>query len=255
MRAFQDTPVDNSNPRVLYSGGPLLDSGTPEMSQAFGVVDLTQDNPLTVQGRTDGHASSAKAELMGLLAAVLSAPPEQDIVVKLDNQSVVEQYNRLVKNRRYTFTEEAIQEYICEYLGGALAGYGISARRGRGGKRVKRVISDIDDVEWTSALAYVHDRHAVFTFYSTSKNSHQWIHHIKKLHGILPTLNSMQARKPNLYPTCVCRRCELEKEDNDHVWKCPLAAETTTEIWKEAMGKINEWGVQATNSYNAARKR
>ncbi|KAG9061020.1 hypothetical protein KI688_007649 [Linnemannia hyalina] len=62
-------------------------------------------------------------------------------------------------------------------------------------------------------------------------------------------------RKPNLYPTCVCRRCELEKEDNDHVWKCPLAAETTTEIWKEAMGKINEWGVQATNSYNAARKR
>ncbi|KAG9061402.1 hypothetical protein KI688_007388 [Linnemannia hyalina] len=65
----------------------------------------------------------------------------------------------------------------------------------------------------------------------------------------------MQARKPNLYPTCVCRRCELEKEDNDHVWKCPLAAETTTEIWKEAMGKINEWGVQATNSYNAARKR
>ncbi|KAG9072687.1 hypothetical protein KI688_000461 [Linnemannia hyalina] len=72
---------------------------------------------------------------------------------------------------------------------------------------------------------------------------------------MLPTLNSMQARKPNLYPTCVCRRCELEKEDNDHVWKCPLAAETTTEIWKEAMGKINEWGVQATNSYNAARKR
>ncbi|KAG9066352.1 hypothetical protein KI688_001576 [Linnemannia hyalina] len=64
-----------------------------------------------------------------------------------------------------------------------------------------------------------------------------------------------KARKPNLYPTCVCRRCELEKEDNDHVWKCPSAAETTTEIWKEAMGKINEWGVQATNSYNAARKR
>ncbi|KAF9122102.1 hypothetical protein BGX30_002208, partial [Mortierella sp. GBA39] len=102
MRAFQDTPVDNSTPRVLYSGGSLLDSGTPEVSQAYGVVDLTQDNPLTVQGRTDGHASSAKAELMGLLAAVLSAPPEQDIVVKLDNQSVVEQYSRLVKNRRDT---------------------------------------------------------------------------------------------------------------------------------------------------------
>ncbi|KAH7039283.1 hypothetical protein BKA57DRAFT_509244 [Linnemannia elongata] len=31
--------------------------------------------------------------------------------------------------------------------------------------------------------------------------------------------------------------------------------ETTTTIWKEAMGKIDEWGVQATNNYNAARKR
>ncbi|KAG9062936.1 hypothetical protein KI688_004534 [Linnemannia hyalina] len=122
-------------------------------------------------------------------------------------------------------------------------------------RRVKRAIPDIDDVEWNSTLAYVHDRHAVFTFYSNSKDSHQRTHHIKKLHGMLPTLNSMQARKPNLYPTCVCQRCELEKEDNDHVWKCPSAAETTTEIWKEAMGKINEWGVQATNSYNAARKR
>ncbi|KAG9061431.1 hypothetical protein KI688_007418 [Linnemannia hyalina] len=122
-------------------------------------------------------------------------------------------------------------------------------------RRVKRAIPDIEDVEWNSTLAYVHDRHAVFTFYSNSKDSHQRTHHIKKLHGMLPTLNSMQARKPNLYPTCVCRRCELEKEDNDHVWKCPSAAETTTEIWKEAMGKINEWGVQATNSYNAARKR
>ncbi|KAK5828747.1 putative phosphatase regulatory subunit-domain-containing protein [Linnemannia elongata] len=34
-----------------------------------------------------------------------------------------------------------------------------------------------------------------------------------------------------------------------------IRAETTTTIWKEAMGKIDEWGVQATNSYNAARNR
>ncbi|KAG9061442.1 hypothetical protein KI688_007433 [Linnemannia hyalina] len=328
MRVVQDTHVDNSTPRVLYSDGSLLNSGTLEVSQAFGVVDLTQDNPLTVQGRTDGHASSAKAELMGLLAAVLSAPPEQDIVVKLDNQYVVEQYSRLVKNRRDTLprkrfrsTYAGIWAVLCQVVesrpggvevvwikghsnihGNELADQAakVAAQSGSvpwmvdltqqtdittfahcyGGiveidlrqllkqqstirhhqawtsqRRVKRAIPDIDDVEWNSTLAYVHDRHAVFTFYSNSKDSHQRTHHIKKLHGMLPTLNSMQARKPNLYPTCVCRRCELEKEDNDHVWKCPSAAETTTEIWKEAMGKINEWGVQATNSYNAARKR
>ncbi|KAG0356181.1 hypothetical protein BGX24_006465, partial [Mortierella sp. AD032] len=95
MRAIQDTPIDNSTPRVLYSDGSLLNSGTMEVSQAFGVVDLSQDTPLTMQGRTDGHASSAKAELMGLLIAVLSAPPEQDIVVKLDNESVVERFESL----------------------------------------------------------------------------------------------------------------------------------------------------------------
>jgi ribonuclease HI len=328
MRVVQDTHVDNSTPRVLYSDGSLLNSGTLEVSQAFGVVDLTQDNPLTVQGRTDGHASSAKAELMGLLAAVLSAPPEQDIVVKLDNQSVVEQYSRLVKNRRDTLPRKRFRSTYAgiwavlwqavesrpggvevvwikghsNIHGNELADQAakVAAQSGSvpwmvdltqqtdittfahcyGGiveidlrqllkqqstirhhqawtsqRRVKRAIPDIDDVEWNSTLAYVHDRHAVFTFYSNSKDSHQRTHHIKKLHGMLPTLNSMQARKPNLYPTCVCRRCELEKEDNDHVWKCPSAAETTTEIWKEAMGKINEWGVQATNSYNAARKR
>ncbi|KAF9142548.1 hypothetical protein BGX30_002692, partial [Mortierella sp. GBA39] len=63
----------------------------------------------------------------------------------------------------------------------------------------------------------------------------------------------MQARKLNLYLTCLCRRYELEKKDSKHVWNCSLAVETTTAIWTEAMD--NEWGVQATNSYNAARKR
>ncbi|KAK3809605.1 MAG: hypothetical protein J3R72DRAFT_505509 [Linnemannia gamsii] len=65
----------------------------------------------------------------------------------------------------------------------------------------------------------------------------------------------MQARNPNLYPTCQCRRCELVQEDNNHVWNCSLAAETTTAIWKEAIGMMDEWGLQATNKYNAGRKR
>ena len=39
---------------------------------------------------------------MGLLTAVLAAPPDQDIVVRLDNESVVDQYRRLVKERSDT---------------------------------------------------------------------------------------------------------------------------------------------------------
>jgi hypothetical protein len=65
----------------------------------------------------------------------------------------------------------------------------------------------------------------------------------------------MQARKPDLYPTCLCRQCELEEEDNEHVWTCSATADTVIAIWKEAMDKIGEWGLQATNKYNAARKR
>ncbi|KAK5809416.1 hypothetical protein F5H01DRAFT_381786 [Linnemannia elongata] len=56
MRVVQDTLVDNTTPCILYSG-------TMDVLQAFGVVDLTQEHPLKVLGRTDGHASSAKAEL------------------------------------------------------------------------------------------------------------------------------------------------------------------------------------------------
>ncbi|KAG0363030.1 hypothetical protein BGX24_004997, partial [Mortierella sp. AD032] len=81
LTALQDSPVDNTTPRIIYSDGSLVHSGTEDIAMAFGVVDLRQDNPLSVKGRTDGHASSAKAELMGLLAAVVAVPPDQDITV------------------------------------------------------------------------------------------------------------------------------------------------------------------------------
>jgi ribonuclease HI len=123
MRAIQDTAVNNATPRILFSDGSLLNTGKEDVSQAFGVVDLSQDIPLTVQGRTDGHASSAKAELMGLLAAVLAAPPEQDIIIKLDNQSVVDQYQRLVKDRhnvlprkRFRSTYAGIWAVLCQVV-------------------------------------------------------------------------------------------------------------------------------------------
>jgi hypothetical protein len=39
---------------------------------AFAVVDFSTDMTHTVSGRMDGHASSLKAELMGLLVAVVA---------------------------------------------------------------------------------------------------------------------------------------------------------------------------------------
>jgi len=87
----------------------LLHSGTEEVSQAFGVVDLTQDIALTVQERAGGHGSSTKAELMGFLTAVLVAPWDQDIVVRLDNESVVNQCRRLVRESSDTLPRKRLR--------------------------------------------------------------------------------------------------------------------------------------------------
>ncbi|KAF9548904.1 hypothetical protein EC957_005256 [Mortierella hygrophila] len=197
-------------------------------------------NAPDMEATTQTHASSAKAELMGLLAAVLSAPPEQDIVVKLDNQSVVEQYSRdTLQRKRFRITYMGIWAVLWQVVESRPGGVEVMWVKGHntahgneladqaakmaaqsgsvplmvdlaqqtdittfahcyGGlveidlrqllkqkttirhhqvrtsqRQVRRAIPDIDDAEWNSNLAYVHDRHAVFSFYSDSKDSHQ----------------------------------------------------------------------------------
>ncbi|KAF8918792.1 hypothetical protein BGZ58_004779, partial [Dissophora ornata] len=102
VEEIRRTTVDNTEPRVISSDGSMINAGQEVVAMAFGIVDRSNTVIRTVQGRTDGFASSAKAELMGLFAATISAPPNQDIVVQLDNQSVVQQYQQLVKHRLYT---------------------------------------------------------------------------------------------------------------------------------------------------------
>ncbi|KAF8974091.1 hypothetical protein BGZ52_009714, partial [Haplosporangium bisporale] len=47
---------------------------------------------ISVSGHTDGYASSTKAELIGLRAAILSAPLIKKNDIQLDNQAVVHQF-------------------------------------------------------------------------------------------------------------------------------------------------------------------
>ncbi|KAG0245122.1 hypothetical protein BG011_002822, partial [Mortierella polycephala] len=93
---IRDTPVDNTSPRIISSDGSMINAATTDVAMAFDVVDFSQPKQHTVQGRTDGFASSAKAELMGLLAAIPSMPPDQDIIVEFGNQAVVQQYQQQV---------------------------------------------------------------------------------------------------------------------------------------------------------------
>ncbi|KAF9573021.1 hypothetical protein EC968_009150, partial [Mortierella alpina] len=108
------TEVDHEAVRIISSDGSLIKDGTENVAMAFGVVDLSQAEIYKAQGRTDGYASSTKAELMGLIAAVLAAPPEQDIVVELDNKSVVDKYREQVDRRLDTLPRKRQR---CNYAG------------------------------------------------------------------------------------------------------------------------------------------
>ncbi|KAH7047728.1 hypothetical protein BKA57DRAFT_493123 [Linnemannia elongata] len=328
--AWEQTQGISVKDKTSKYTGPRGDwsQGYEKVAKGFGVVDLQQDTHFPIKGRTDGHASSTKVELMGLIAAVVAAPDEQDIVVRLDNQAVVDQYQHMVQDRENTLPRKRFRSNYAG-LWAVLSGI-VDKRQGRvevkwirghnndpgneladrtakeaaqgdttpwvvdltqqedirtfafchealvetdlrqllkqqttirhhqhwtSQRRVKKAVPHLDDVEWRSTLAFVHARRAVFTFYSNSKDTRQRSHHIKKLHGMLPTRNSMMARHPDLYPDCICRVCTEEEEDNEHLWTCPAKRETTTAIWREAMDKIDERGIKATDSYNAAKKR
>jgi len=94
-----------------------------------------------------------------------------------------------------------------------------------------------------------------YTFFSSAKDTRQRTHHVKKLHGMLPTMNTMHARHPDLYPDSVCRVCNVQDEDNNHVWLCHEIGEEHAKIWEEALTCIDGWGKAVTRSYNKERQR
>ncbi|KAF9567496.1 hypothetical protein EC968_003221 [Mortierella alpina] len=62
----------------------------------------------------------------------------------------------------------------------------------------------------------------------------------------------MQARHPHLYTHCICRGCEIEEEDNQHLWSCSASDDVNTELWETALDRIDGWGRAATAKYNQA---
>ncbi|EXX67353.1 ribonuclease H-like domain-containing protein [Rhizophagus irregularis DAOM 181602=DAOM 197198] len=60
--------------------------------------------------------------------------------------------------------------------------------------------------------------------FASHKNGHPefWIFRIKLLLDMLPTLTTLQQRKPYLYsPDWLCPQCNLAPEDLNHLWTCP----------------------------------
>ncbi|KAF9944026.1 hypothetical protein BGZ72_002898, partial [Mortierella alpina] len=86
---------------TFYADGSVKDMGKDTVSMAFGVVQKKGNNQYRdiMGGQTDGHASSTKAELVGLLAAIMLSPRDRDVQVFSDNAAVVQNFRTLVKKR------------------------------------------------------------------------------------------------------------------------------------------------------------
>ncbi|KAF9934701.1 hypothetical protein BGZ67_003762, partial [Mortierella alpina] len=71
---------DNQDKLTFYSDGSLTDMGKTSVSMAFGVVQKKADDQYRdiVGGQTEGHASSTKADLVGLLATIMISPRDRD---------------------------------------------------------------------------------------------------------------------------------------------------------------------------------
>ncbi|KAF9271472.1 hypothetical protein BGZ68_003571, partial [Mortierella alpina] len=319
MQSTEITPGD----RLLHCDGSMIEAGTDAIAMAFGAVDTSETTIRTAQGRVSGHASSTKAELMGLLVAISSAPAAQDIIVRLDNYAVVQQYQVLVANRSSTLSRKrqranfaalwaVLAKVVAERPGstavewvrghstdhGNILADGVATSAVRrdtpawqvdlsqqdelkmlatcagtptemdvrqflkqqttmrhhqallAQKTIIRAIPAFEEVEWRSTLSTIHDRRPVHTFFSSQSDTRNSTRRVKKLFGLLPTMNVMHARHPNLYENTTCRVCEAQPEDNDHIWHCQETAETQVAFWEEGIKFIDDWGKKAVARFN-----
>ncbi|KAG0195597.1 hypothetical protein BGX33_002938, partial [Mortierella sp. NVP41] len=74
------------------------------------------ETPLTSQQRIrkqqqleQDRIANIPTELMGLTAAIIAVPKEQDIHVQLDNESVVKQFDKIITNRSISSAQDRIR--------------------------------------------------------------------------------------------------------------------------------------------------
>jgi hypothetical protein len=117
-------------------------------------------------------------------------------------------------------------------------------------QRTQKYIGDIESVAWAPTLRIIHNNNPPGRAYTSRKDCALRAHRIKKMHGMLPTLQAMARRNPGLYPSTFCRRCEQETETVEHLWECEDTMEMQMEAWKQAIEKTNEDGMRAWRKYH-----
>ncbi|KAF9347818.1 hypothetical protein BGX34_002862, partial [Mortierella sp. NVP85] len=115
----------------FYSDGSLTNVGTEAVSAAFGVIASVEGGGLSeaISGRVEGFASSANAELCGLLATVIISPRDKAVDIYLDNSSVVDGFHCLVEKRAQATTRQKLRSADAQWWAMVHDAY---QRQGRG---------------------------------------------------------------------------------------------------------------------------
>jgi ribonuclease HI len=305
---------------VFYSDGSLIHMGTDKVSAAFGVVASVNVGTAAVAigGRVAGYASSTIAELCGLLATIIISPRNAEVSVFIDNLTVVENFQILVKNRETATARQRIRSadaqwwamvhYAYVRQGKRVSVHWVRGHAGNLGneaadaiakaahrvdtgmwqldpkqhhdmlchasfsqrtadqdlrqilklqsavrhhyrwayqQRTKEHIQDWNAVAWTPTLRIIHNNNPPKRLYTSLQDSQLRSHRVKKLHGMLPTLQEMKQRLPDVYDTAMCRRCEEEIETDDHLWNCTTSLYEQRQEWTEAVEDLNRVGSRA----------
>ena len=98
--------------------------------------------------------------------------------------------------------------------------------------------------QWTGRHI-IHDGNTPRGLFTSPADCRKRAHRVKKIHGMLPTLSEMKKRRPDLYNTDICRRCQLEQEDTQHLWRCEMSMEKQLSGWTRAVENINIDGRRA----------
>ncbi|KAF9378428.1 hypothetical protein CPC16_011293, partial [Podila verticillata] len=303
---------------VLFSDGSMVEAGTEKNSMAFGVVIDTGNNTFVpvMGGGVTGFASSTKAELVGLLAAVLSSPRNATVKIYTDNMAVMQNFQKLVQDRHTATARAKLRttyanwwdkvaiavknqggivtvEWIKGHAGhagneaadraakAAHGGQQWSLAQGGDGEiqcqgfvrqvcveddlrqvlklqtaarnyqhwaaqnRTKEFVPGLEEVEWRSTLEIVHGGNLPRRLFTSPTDCSKRAHRIKKIHGMLPTLEQMKRRKPDLYPDDLCKQCNKQTETFRHIWMCETTLERQREAWWKCVEQVNKDGERA----------
>jgi hypothetical protein len=101
--------------------------------------------------------------------------------------------------------------------------------------RTKEFVPNLEEVEWRSTLEILHGGNMPRRLFTSPADCSKRAHRIKKLHGMLPTLEQMKQRKPELYLDSRCKVCNQQTETFRHIWVCEMTMETQRQGWQKCV--------------------